>query len=100
MNREKILSMIGLATRAGKTKSGEFMTETVIKEGKAMLVIVAEDASQNTVKNFTDMCAFRKIPMIRIGTKEELGRSTGKEMRASLVILDKGFAEAVLKLFE
>ena len=29
------LSMVGLATRAGKTVSGEFATEKAIKEGKA-----------------------------------------------------------------
>ena len=33
MNRA--LSMISLATKAGKTKSGEFMTEKEVKEGRA-----------------------------------------------------------------
>ena len=37
MNRA--LSMISLATKAGKTKSGEFMTEKEVKEGRAHLVI-------------------------------------------------------------
>ena len=46
MNRA--LSMISLATKAGKTKSGEFMTEKEVKEGRAHLVIVADDASDNT----------------------------------------------------
>ena len=45
MNRA--LSMISLATKAGKTKSGEFMTEKEVKEGRAHLVIVADDASGN-----------------------------------------------------
>ena len=36
MNRA--LSMISLATKAGKTKSGEFMTEKEVKEGRAHLV--------------------------------------------------------------
>ena len=48
MNRA--LSMISLATKAGKTKSGEFMTEKEVKEGRAHLVIVADDASDNTKK--------------------------------------------------
>ena len=46
--------MISLATKAGKTKSGEFMTEKEVKEGRAHLVIVADDASDNTKKKFTN----------------------------------------------
>ena len=49
-NRKKVLNLLGLATRAGKTASGEFMTEKAIKSGKAYLVIVSEEASDNTKK--------------------------------------------------
>ena len=61
MNRA--LSMISLATKAGKTKSGEFMTEKEVKEGRAHLVIVADDASDNTKKKFQNMCDFYKVPI-------------------------------------
>ena len=37
-NRQKILNLIGLATKAGKTASGEFSTEKAVKSGKAHLV--------------------------------------------------------------
>lgn len=94
---KKILSMLGLATRAGRIASGEFQTETAVKSGTAHLVIVAEDASENTKKLFSDKCSFYKIPFIIMGTKEALGRAIGKEFRASLAILDAGFAEAVMK---
>ena len=60
MNINRALSMISLATKAGKTKSGEFMTEKEVKEGRAHLVIVADDASDNTKKKFQDMCDFIK----------------------------------------
>ena len=30
-NRQKILNLIGLATKAGKTASGEFSTEKAVK---------------------------------------------------------------------
>lgn len=56
MRMNKTLSMISLATKAGKTKSGEFMTEKEVKEGRAHLVIVADDASDNTKKKFQNMC--------------------------------------------
>ena len=56
--QNKILSLVGLAMKAGKVVSGEFSTEKAVKEGKASLVIVAEDASGNTKKLFLDKCDF------------------------------------------
>ena len=52
MSQNKALSMIGLATKAGKVASGEFCTEKEVKSGRACLVIVADDASDNTKKKF------------------------------------------------
>ena len=97
---KKILSMLGLAARAGKIASGEFQTETAVKSGTACLVIVAEDASNNTKKLFQDKCSFYKVPVYVLGSKEELGHAIGKEFRASLAVLDQGFADAVMKKVE
>ena len=94
---KKILSLFGLAARAGRMASGEFQTEAAVKDGTACLVVVAEDASDNTKKLFRDKCSFYKVPVMTLGTKEELGHAIGKEYRASLAILDQGFAEAVMK---
>lgn len=94
---KKVLSYIGLAAKAGTLKSGEFMTETAVKEGKAKLVIVAVDASDNTKKMFTNMCTYYKVPIYFFGEKTKLGHAIGKEFRASLVLLDKGLADMVEK---
>ena len=93
MNRA--LSMISLATKAGKTKSGEFMTEKEVKEGRAHLVIVADDASDNTKKKFQNMCDFYKVPIYFF--KDTLGHAMGKEFRASLAVTDAGFAKGIRK---
>ena len=55
MKNNRVLSLIGLATKAGKTVSGEFSTEKSVKTGKGLLVIVAEDASENTKKKFRNI---------------------------------------------
>ena len=68
-----------------------------MKENRAFLVIVAEDASQNTKKKFTNMCEWYKVPIYFCATKEELGHAMGKEMRASLAFTDQGLARAVEK---
>lgn len=94
---KKVFSYIGLATKAGNLASGEFMTEKAVKEKKAKLVIVAEDASDNTKKMFTNMCTYYKVPIYFFGEKNKLGHAIGKEFRASLVLLDKGLADTVEK---
>ena len=56
MNRNKVLGLLGLAEKAGKVRSGEFSTEKAVKSGKAGLVIVSEESSDNTKKMFRNMC--------------------------------------------
>ena len=74
MKADRMISMIGLAKRAGKLVSGEFSTEQAVKNGSARLVIVAGDASDN--------------------------QAIGKEFRASVGILDESFAKAIIKINE
>ena len=97
MTGNKVLSLIGLATKAGKTASGEFLTEREVKSGKAALVIVAGDASENTKKKFRNMCDYYKVPIYFYEDKDTLGHAMGKQFRASLAVLDEGFAKGIMK---
>ena len=63
-NNNKVLSLLGLATKAGKVASGEFSTEKSVKSGRGFLVLVADDASQNTKKKFQNMCDFYEVAHI------------------------------------
>lgn len=89
--------MIGLAMKAGKVVSGEFSTEKAVKTKAAFLVIVSEAASENTKKKFRNMCTYYEVPLYFFGEKEVLGHAIGKEFRASLAVLDEGFAKAIEK---
>ena len=65
-----------------------------------MLVIVAEDASANTKKLFTDKCSYYQVPVYQYGTKETLGRAIGKDLRSSLAITNAGLSESIIKHLE
>ena len=91
-NNNKVLSLLGLATKAGKIAS--------VKSGKGFLVLVAADASENTKKKFRNMCEFYEVPVYFLADKEELGKFCGKEFRASLAVQDENFAKAMLKELE
>lgn len=95
MKRDQILSMLGLAEKAGKIKSGEFSTEKAVKSHRAFLVIVADDASFNTKKMFRNMCEFYHVPIYCYGDKETLGHCIGKQYRASLAVTDEGFSRSL-----
>lgn len=94
---KKIYSYLGLAQKAGKIAAGEFLTEKAIQEGKARLILVSKEASENTKKKFIDSATYYSVPVYLFGGKEELGHSLGKEIRASLAVQDNGFAKEIIK---
>ena len=95
--RNRVLSMLGIAAKSGNVVSGEFSTEKAVKSFRAYVVIVSEEASENTRKKFTNMTDFYQVPMYIFGTKDELGSCIGKEFRASLAITDENLAKAVMQ---
>lgn len=96
-NDRSILNLISLSKKAGKNVSGEFAVEKSIKEKKAKLVIIANDASDNTRSNFKNMADYFNVPIVFFGQKEDLGRCIGKEIRASVAITDEGFAKSLIE---
>ena len=66
MRPDPVLGLLGLAQKAGCVKSGEFMAENMIKEGKSFLCITATDASDNTKKHFNVHTVVSRTRSIRI----------------------------------
>ena len=100
MMKDEILSMAGLARRAGRIVSGEFQCEQAIKKGTAMLVLLAGDASENTQKKFRNMCEYRKIPLCVHGTRESIGEALGCTFRSVAAVTDPGFAQSIEKKYK
>lgn len=100
LKQNKILSLLGLAMRGRNLVSGEFQTENAVKNGSAMLVIIAEDASANTKKLFHDKCMFYKVPVYEYGTKESIGQAIGQKLRSSIGVCDAGLADAIKEKLE
>ncbi|MDD3185419.1 MAG: ribosomal L7Ae/L30e/S12e/Gadd45 family protein [Anaerostipes sp.] len=92
---DKVLSLLGLATRSRHLVSGEFSVEASVKAGKGKLVIVAKDASDNAKKQYTNMCNFYKVPLYFYSQKDELGHAIGKDFRVAVAVEDEGFANSI-----
>lgn len=100
MKPDKVISLLGLAMKGRNLVSGEFQTENAVKDGSAVLVILAEDASDNTKKLFRDKCSFYEVPVCCYGTKETLGRAIGRTLRSSLAVTNEGLAQAIIKAIQ
>lgn len=96
---DKLLGMLGLAVRAGKVSFGVFMTEKLIDEGKAKLVIAASDIGSSNKRRLEAKCRHGEVRLIYYSDKETLSRAVGRENTPAVGIKDEGFAETVVKIF-
>ncbi len=94
---DRILNLISIATKAGKVKTGEFLTTKTLQEGYGELVVIATDTSEKSTKRLMGISENYGCRCVIYGTKEELGRFCGKEAKSVICITDKGFKDAVLK---
>ncbi len=95
MATDKILSMIGLARRAGAAQIGAFLTERSIREGSCELIILATDTARNNTKKFLNASKSYEIPLIVYSTKEDMSQALGKENVVVVGISDKNFAKGI-----
>lgn len=95
MKMDKAFSMISLATRAGKTVSGQEQVISAVRCGRARLVIISEEASSGTRKKISDKCAYYNVPLVILGTRKELGKACGRQERTAAAVTDDGLARAV-----
>ncbi|HYE12170.1 MAG TPA: ribosomal L7Ae/L30e/S12e/Gadd45 family protein [Patescibacteria group bacterium] len=94
----KIYSMLGLASKAGKLFSGEDVVRNAIRYNKIKLLIISQDASENTKKRFVNAAEYYKVPMKIWGDKEQLGSSIGKSNRSVVGIGDENFTNSIVTL--
>lgn len=91
----KFLSLLGMGKKAGYITTGETGVEIDIKKKKAYLVIIAADASENTLKKFKSMCEQKKVDYLVISDKESIGQILGKGYVAVVSVKDRQFSKAL-----
>ncbi len=96
--KNKILGLIGLATRAGEVCFGADSVEQEIKKKKVQLIIVATDASNRTKEKFQAFSKMHEVPIIIEGEIEILSKAIGKSNKAIIGIKNKNIAKEVMKI--
>ena len=100
MNKERLLTMLGFAMRAGRLCVGaEQVISLMPRRGVLKLVLVTEDASSATSSRVISKAGYYGIRANIIAiTKDELGSAIGKEYSPACVgIKDDGFAEQIIR---
>ncbi|QLK85883.1 YlxQ family RNA-binding protein [Staphylococcus sp. 17KM0847] len=100
MNQQQFLNFLGIAMRAGKVKTGESVLLTEIKKQRLKLVLIAEDASNNTKKILENKCTTYRIPYRMVSNRYDLGKAMGKQARVNIGITDQGFAKKLITMID
>ena len=107
----KLLGRLGFAKKAGKLITGcELTTDAVRKQANQPanrrntggVIMIAADASANTVKKAVNCCAYYQTACYRLPIgKEELSGAIGKMSLMSVCgVFDEGFAKAIKEILE
>ena len=95
---EHILSLIGLAKKAGRVEVGEEPTGAAARAKKARIILLAGDAAPAAVRRAASFAETGNCPLVPLkADKDQLGRCLGKTSVAMAAVTDIGFADAVVK---
>ncbi|WP_096435368.1 YlxQ family RNA-binding protein [Alteribacter populi] len=97
---DRALNFLGLAYRARALVTGEDVVLQAVRKGKLRLVIMSEDASENTKKRFTDKCSYYDVPLVIKWTRQSIGNAIGKDERVVVGVEESGFAKKLKSLME
>ncbi len=94
----EILEVIEIARETGKIRKGVNETTKAVERGSEKLVIIADDVDpKEIVMHLRPLCDEKKIPLVSVPSKSELGRAAGIDVpTASVVILEAGEAKKKL----
>ena len=95
---ERILSMIGLAKKAGFVEIGEEPVGSAARAKHARVILVAGDAAASSVRRAYSFAQSGSCLCLTIdATKDQLGSALGRTSVAMCAVTDIGFAEAIAK---
>ena len=97
-NREiqKLLSLIGLARKAGKLTVGTEAVCDAIRGGKVKLVIASAEASDNTKKRISNCAEYYGVCAEYVAVSPDmLGKAIGKTATACVSIDDETFVKLI-----
>lgn len=92
------LHLLGIARKAGKLELGEEPTGAAARARQAKLLIVAQDAAENTFRRVRHFADAGNVIWISVPfSKAEIGAAVGRTSCAMLAVMDVGLASALVQ---
>lgn len=93
-NSDRLRNAIGLAMKAGRVKSGDFIVEKLTRAGELPLVLLDGTASDNTREKYQKLCASKQTELLSVC---ELGKAIGKPGRMVACVTDENFKNMIIR---
>lgn len=96
---EKAYEAVEIAKTSGKLKRGTNEVTKTVEKGLAKLVVVAKDTQPTEIiMHLGPLCKEKKVAMVTVPSKVELGTAAGMPIGASAVaIVQEGEAKNIIK---
>lgn len=96
---EKLLSLLGIARRAGRLSMGFDAASESMNKGEAALLLLAEDLSERSRRTIMQTAALAKTPTADAGfDMKTLGLAVGRKQTGIIAVNDSGFAKSLKAL--
>lgn len=95
---DKLAGLIGLCRKSGNLICGATAVETVIKNKKSYIVLIADDSGESIRKKIINLCTTYQAEYRIVKNKEWLGNATGLDDKAVVAVINKDFADGIIKL--
>ena len=99
MTNNKILGLLGLASRARNVCFGADSVEEDIKKKKVKLVIIATDSSDRTKRRFIKLCEESQIPIFIYESIDKISKAIGKSNKAVIGIKDFNISKEIERIY-
>ena len=98
MPNDPILSLIGLANKAGKLEIGEEPVGALSRARQAKLILLAGDAAPNTCRRAAHFGEAGNVLFLQLPfSKEDLGFLLGRSSCAMMALADSGLAASIVE---
>jgi ribosomal protein L7Ae-like RNA K-turn-binding protein len=94
----RVLRLVGLGVRSRGAVVGVERVREAVKKGQLALVIVASDASKNSLDKVVPLLEARRVRIVRAPSASDLGQAVGREQTAAVGIVDEELARGIRAL--
>lgn len=98
--RSSALRLLGLARRAGAVAPGTEAVRRALRDGEALLILMAEDASSVQMKKIRTMQDHGSIPRVTLGDRATLGAALGVAKLSVVAVTQASLANRLIEELE